>query len=177
MKKILLILYIVPLFSRDLYFTRSGVISFFSHTPIEDIVAVNKQASCILDKETGSLAFQVPIRGFIFPNSLMQEHFNENYLESDKFPKATFDGYIEEWLELDLDSDSIEVQVNGLLTIHGISKKVSEYCRISKAGDDLNGLAKIEVALPEYDIKIPKIVRKNIASIIQITVNVKLKQK
>jgi len=176
-RKILLILYFVPLFSRDLYITRSGVISFFSHTPIEDIVAVNRQASCVLDLETGSLAFQVPIRGFEFPNALMQEHFNENYLESNKFPRAKFEGKIEDWLELNLDSDSLKVRVNGILTIHGISKEVSESARITQIGDDFNGLAKFEIAPDEYDIKIPKIVRNNIADIVQVTVNVKLKQK
>ena len=80
MKKIFFILCCIPLFARDLYITRSGAISFYSHTPIEDILAVNKQASCVLDLETGSLAFQVPIRGFVFANALMQEHFNENYM-------------------------------------------------------------------------------------------------
>ena len=81
-KKIFLFLCCVPLLARDLYITRSGIVSFYSHAPMEDIVAVNKQASCVLDLETGNFAFQVPIRGFVFPNALMQEHFNENYLES-----------------------------------------------------------------------------------------------
>ena len=71
----------------------------------------------MLDLETGSLAFQVPIRGFIFPNALMQEHFNENYLESHQFPKATFKGNIDHWLELDLGPDSQDVAVT-LSLIH-----------------------------------------------------------
>ena len=177
MKKIFLVLCIVPLFSRDLYITRSGAISFYSHTPIEEIVAVNKQASCVLDLETGSLAFQVPIRGFVFPNALMQEHFNENYLESHKFPKATFKGNIDHWLELDLGPDPKDVSVTGTLTIHGVSRKVSESGTITRVGDGFNGLTTFEVATVDYDIQIPKIVRNNIARIIQVTVNVKLQQK
>ena len=176
-KKIFLFLCCVPLLARDLYITRSGAVSFYSHAPIEDIVAVNKQASCVLDLETGSLAFQVPIRGFVFPNALMQEHFNENYLESHQFPKATFKGNIDHWLELDLGPDSQDVAVTGTLTIHGVSREISESGTLARAGDGINGLATFEVAPADYDIRIPKIVRNNIARIIQVTVNVKLQQK
>ena len=177
MKKIFFILCCIPLFARDLYITRSGAISFYSHTPIEDIVAVNKQASCVLDLETGSLAFQVPIRGFVFSNALMQEHFNENYMESHQFPSATFKGNIEHWLELDLGSDPQDVSVIGTLTLHGVPRKISESVTIARIGDRLNGLAKFEVAPADYGIQIPKIVRNNIARIIEVTVNVKLQKK
>ena len=77
-------------FSKERYITREGLISFFSSTPLEDIKAINKQVSCVLDKGTGEFAFQLPIKGFTFKNALMQEHFNENYLESDKYPKSLF---------------------------------------------------------------------------------------
>ena len=81
-------------FGKQLYLTRDGEINFFSSTPIEDIKAVNNQVSCVLDKTTGDFAFQVPIKGFRFKNALMQEHFNENYLESDLYPKSVFKGKI-----------------------------------------------------------------------------------
>ena len=176
-KKIYLFLCCVPLLARDLYITRSGTVSFYSHAPMEDIVAVNKQASCVLDLETGSFAFQVPIRGFVFPNALMQEHFNENYLESHHFPKATFKGNIDHWLELKIGPDPQDVAVTGTLNIHGVSLEISESGTLARAGDGINGLATFEVAPADYDIRIPKIVRNNIARIIQVTVNVKLQQK
>ena len=177
MKKIFFFLCCIPLLARDLYITRSGTISFYSHTPIEDILAVNKQASCVLDLETGSLAFQVPIRGFVFSNALMQEHFNENYMESHQFPSATFKGNIEHWLEMDLGPDPQDVSVMGTLTLHGVSRKISESVTIARVGDRLNGLARFEVAPADYGIQIPKIVRNNIARIIEVTVNVKLQKK
>ena len=74
---------LTPLIARDIYFTRSGNVSFFSSTPIEDIKAINDQMTCVLDMETGDVSFRIPILGFNFPNGLMQEHFNENYMESD----------------------------------------------------------------------------------------------
>ena len=177
MKKIFLLLCCAPLLARDLYITRSGAVSFYSHAPMEDIVAVNKQASCMLDLETGSLAFQVPIRGFVFANALMQEHFNENYMESHQFPSATFKGNIEHWLEMDLGPDPQDVSVMGTLTLHGVSRKISESVTIASIGERLNGLARFEVAPADYGIQIPKIVRNNIAHIIEVTVNVKLQKK
>ena len=69
-------------FGKELLITRDGNIQFFSSTPIEDIKAINGQVSCVLNKSTGEFAFQVPIKGFVFKNALMQEHFNENYLSS-----------------------------------------------------------------------------------------------
>ena len=74
------------------YLTKTGQVSFFSSAPIEDIEARNQQVAAVLDLGTGQLAFVVPIKGFVFKRTLMQEHFNENYLESDKYPKATFSG-------------------------------------------------------------------------------------
>ena len=93
----LLVLLPAMIFGKDIFLTRSGNIEFFSTTPIEDFRAVNKQVSCVLNVETGEVAFQAPIRGFMFKNALMQEHFNENYMESDKFPKAVFRGKIDNW--------------------------------------------------------------------------------
>ena len=98
MKKIytFLILLLGLLKADGIYFTRSGEVSFFSSTPIEDIKAVNNQVTCVLDVESGKTSFRIPIRGFVFPNALMQEHFNENYMESEIYPNASFNGSIED---------------------------------------------------------------------------------
>ena len=79
-------------YAQGKYMTKTGRISFFSANPIEDIEAKNQQVAAVLDLVTGQLAFALPVKGFVFKRTLMQEHFNESYLESDKYPKATFAG-------------------------------------------------------------------------------------
>ncbi len=159
------------------YITRNGSVSFFSETPIEDIRALNKQTSCVLDINTGSFAFQVPIRGFMFKNALMQEHFNENYMESHDFPKATFRGGIEDWLDFKLSKQSQDISVKGTLTIHGVSKKIRVSGTIRQDRDQIKGVAFFDIFPSDYNIKIPRVVRDKIAKTIQISVNVKLDEK
>ena len=124
-RNILIILFALLSFSfaKERYITREGVISFFSSTPLEDIKAINKQVSCVLDKSTGEFAFQLPIKGFTFKNALMQEHFNESYLESDIYPKSVFKGKIIDWNAVQLSENPTEVFIEGELTIHGIKQK------------------------------------------------------
>ena len=87
---LILLLSHVTMVSGQKYFTKTGQISFNANTSIEKIEAINKSASCVMDVETGKIEFGVLVKGFQFEKALMQEHFNENYLESSKFPKATF---------------------------------------------------------------------------------------
>ena len=121
---ILLFIFFAFAFAKERYITREGVISFFSSTPLEDIKAINKQVSCVLDKGTGEFAFQLPIKGFTFKNALMQEHFNESYLESDIYPKSVFKGKIIDWNAIQLSENPTEVIIEGELTIHGIKQKI-----------------------------------------------------
>ena len=93
------------LFAQDKYFTKTGKISFFSKAIIENIEAHNRSVTCVLDTKTGNLQFSVPIKGFEFEKALMQEHFNENYAESDKFPKSTFKGTITDISTVNLQKD------------------------------------------------------------------------
>ena len=164
-------------FGKEIFITRDGYIEFFSSTPIEDIKAVNNQVSCVLNKNTGDFAFQVPIKGFAFKNALMQEHFNENYLESDVYPKSVFKGKIKNWEELELTDTAIDITIEGDLTIHGVKSTVKEPGKIWKDKDKIMGECKFEVAVADYDIKVPHIVKDNIAKIIEISVSVKLKRK
>ena len=78
-KKLIILFFFTPLIAKDIYYTRSGIVSFFSSTPIEDIKAINEQTTCVLDMDNGDVSFRIPILGFNFKNGLMQEHFNENY--------------------------------------------------------------------------------------------------
>jgi hypothetical protein len=163
--------------ANEIYFTRSGTISFYSNALIEDIEAVNKQVTCVLDMGTGEVAFRVPIHGFTFKNGLMQEHFNENYLESEKFPTALFKGKIFGVDSINLSSYPQEVVLNGSLTIHGITHEIRETGKVSISDEKINGIAKFKITVADYGIEIPKIVRDNIAKIVDVTVNLNLKKK
>jgi len=175
-KNILIILFALLSFSygKERYITREGVISFFSSTPLEDIKAINKQVSCVLDKSTGEFAFQLPIKGFIFKNALMQEHFNESYLESDIYPKSLFKGKILDWNAIQLSENPAEVFIEGDLTIHGVKQKITQSGKIWRSSKSINGESNFNIALVDYNIKVPKVVRSNIAEVINVNVSVQL---
>ena len=174
--KIIFLVLTVPLFGDDIYFTRSGTISFFSSTPIEDIKAINEQTTCVLDLETGDLSFRIPIRGFIFKNGMMQEHFNENYLESDMYPNASFTGSIEGWKDITLTEKLQPVSLKGTMTIHGISKDIAESGNILMKENRVIGAATFKITAADYKIEIPKIIRDNIARVVDVTVELSLKK-
>ena len=174
---ILFLILFCPLIAKDIYFTRSGTISFYSSAILEDIEAVNTQVTCVLDRETGEVAFRVPIRGFTFKNGLMQEHFNENYLESEKYPYASFKGNIDAWDSINLSNEPQKVTLTGMMNIHGVSHEIKDTGMISKIDEQVRGSAKFNIIVADYEIKIPKIVRDNIAKIVEVTVNLNLKKK
>jgi len=174
---ILFLILFCPLIAKDIYFTRSGTISFYSSAILEDIEAINDQVTCVLDLETGEVAFRVPIRGFTFKNALMQEHFNENYLESEKFPNAAFKGKIDGFNSIKLSQDPQEVTLTGTMTIHGISLEIREKGTIILSDGMIRGDAQFHIEVADYGIVVPKIVRNNIAKTMDITVSLKLKEK
>ena len=154
------------------YFTRTGNISFYSSAPLEDIEAHNSSASSVFDLETGQIQFAVLIKAFKFKKALMEEHFNENYMESDDFPKSTFKGHINNVKEIDLTTDGeYTADVSGTLTIHGVSKEVTTTGKFTVADGNITAASEFEVAVADYDIVIPKLVRDNIAKIVKITVD------
>ena len=173
----LLVLLPAMIFGKDIFLTRSGNIEIFSTTPIEDITAVNKQVSCVLNVETGEVAFQAPIRCFMFKNALMQEHFNENYMESDKYPKAVFKGKIDHWSNTAIADTAIDVSLSGSLTIHGVTRAITEKGQIWQENELINGTSAFDITVADYDIEIPKVVRNNIAKIVRVDVAVQLKKK
>src|ERR1700754_3021209 len=120
MKLLLTILLALSFTAPDKYFTKSGNISFISKGAIETITASHKGVTCVLDTKTGDLQFAVLMKGFEFKKALMQQHFNENYVESDKFPKSEFRGQVTNNSEVDYTKDgSYNAHVKGKLTIHG----------------------------------------------------------
>jgi len=154
--------------------TRNGYIGFFSGTPIEDIKADNNQVASVIDISTGEIVFQVLIKSFKFAKALMEEHFNENYLESEKFPKSTFKGKITNLAAVDFSKPGqYEVIVEGDLNIHDVTNKVSVMGSIEVIPGGINANSKFNVVPEDYKIKIPAIVRENIAKIIEVTVAIR----
>jgi hypothetical protein len=148
--------------------TVDSEISFYSSAPLEDIRAVNKEGSGLFNAETGALAFRIPINGFQFRKSLMQQHFNEKFMESEKYPNATFEGKLEGY---DMQrSGPQQVEANGRMSIHGVRKTVNIEGQFTVSGESLLMYAVFDVRLEDYDIDIPKVVFLNIAEVVEVTV-------
>ena len=153
------------------YFTRTGHISFFSEMPMENIEAHNRQVSCMFDINTGALAYKVLIKSFEFEKALMQEHFNENYMQTEKYPKAAFDGKILNLKAINFAKDGVyEADVEGVLEIHGVKNTIRQKGKISVKGNKISTQAVFPIALKEYNIKNDKL--ENINENIRITVDV-----
>ena len=131
----------------------------------------------MLDRNNGQFAFQVPIKAFTFKNALMQEHFNESYLESDVYPKAVFKGKVLGWNNIELSKDSLEVFIEGDLTMHGETNQIKQSGAMWLSSGSIRGECVFYVNLVDYNVKVPKIVRENIAEIIKVNVSVELKKK
>ncbi|MFT4644469.1 MAG: polyisoprenoid-binding protein YceI [Planctomycetota bacterium] len=180
MKKIAIILIVVfsinTMFAQK-YFTKNGHISFFSTTPVEDIEAHNYQASSVLNYENGEIAFSLLMKGFEFEKALMQEHFNEKYVESDEFPKAKFKGTIKDYKAFDLTkNETFTVLITGEMTIHGVTKTVEAEGTITVKDGELSAEAKFPLAIEEYDINIPSVVKDKIAKEVSISVAMEYKK-
>ncbi|WP_353125062.1 YceI family protein [Parapedobacter pyrenivorans] len=158
-----------PTEAQDILIDRASRISFFSEAPLEDISAVTQKATSALDTNTREIAFKVPIKSFEFRKQLMQEHFNENYMESAKFPYATFGGRIKEPLDWSQDG-TYRVTVSGNLEIHGVKKFYTTDATIEVKGGLIAAHAKFNVKVADHGIKIPRIVVKNIAEIVDVEI-------
>ena len=152
------------------YLAKDGTISFFSKAPVEDISAINNKVSAVYDAKTKALVFQLNITDFIFPKSLMQEHFNENYMESDIFPTSTFVGKV-------VSHKNEVANVEGKLTIHGETNfiNVAGNLLIHESTVYISAV-KFIIKLKDYKIKVPRIVMYNIAEEIEIKVNIEMKK-
>jgi len=170
--KIISIFFLLFCFTTDAqkFLAKEGVITFFSEAPMEDIAAKNRKVSAAYDKDTKQLIFQLNIKDFIFHNPLMQEHFNENYLESDIYPKSIFKGKV-------IGQDVNIAKVEGSLTIHGKTNKIKVEGILKQEKKAINISAEFIVKLEDYDIEIPTIVMYKIAEEIEVKVNITLKEK
>lgn len=167
MKSITLILIILinsVNLSAQRYFTRNGEVKFFSEAPMENIEAVNNKALCIIDLSKGQVAVDMLIKAFEFEKALMQEHFNENYMESDVYPKATYKGkfQVPEGLSKMKEGEYL-IAVMGEIVIHGVKQKLDLPVNFKVANDVIYTEFEFVVSVIDHEIKIPKIVRENIA--------------
>lgn len=154
------------------YFTKTASIAFFSSTPMEDIDAKSNQVTSIIDFGTGDIVFKMQVKTFQFQKALMQEHFNEKYIESDKFPESTFKGKIENYTAIDPTKDGeYKVKVTGELTIHGVAKTYTTDATITVKGGVVSATAKFPVKVADHKIVIPGAVKDNIAETIDVTVS------
>lgn len=157
------------------YMTKGGTIKFSSETPMEKIEGVNRQVNSRLDFTTGNFVFKVLIRGFEFEKALLQEHFNENYMESEKFPNSTFNGKITNIKDVNLAKDGIyKVVAEGDLSMHGVTNKVKVNGTLEVKNGKVLGKAVFNASPKDYNIAIPKAVIKNISEAIEVDVNISL---
>lgn len=160
------------------YYTKNGSISFFSKTSLENIKADNNQVMSVLNAQTGEIQFSVLVKSFRFEKALMEEHFNENYMESEKFPKATFKGNITDMSRVSFSTDGMyTVPVTGDMTMHGVTKKVVTTGTITIKGGKVSAASKFFVKLADYNISIPSLVKDNIAESVEVSVSSNFDQK
>lgn len=154
------------------FVAEKSVITFFSDALIEDITATNTKAVSLFNKQTGEIAFSVPISQFQFEKKLMQEHFNEKYMESEKYPKAMFSGVLTNY---DASASGVQtVKAKGKLTIHGVTREV-EIDGTAEVGDKAVLKAKFPVTLADYKVEIPQLVFQNIAETVDVSIDITYK--
>ncbi|MBN8577771.1 MAG: YceI family protein [Cytophagales bacterium] len=169
---VLFCLFATQALTQPLYMTRNGKVFFFSKTPVENIDAVNNEVTSLLNTANGEVAVAVLVKSFHFDRALMEEHFNENYMESTKFPKATYNGKI-----LNLDKINFKVngtypvEVGGDLTLHGVKQYQTATGTLTVAADKLEAAAQFTIKLADFKIQIPSLVAEKISETIEIKIN------
>jgi hypothetical protein len=152
--------------------TRTGEIKFEASMPaFEEIAGTNSTVSCILDQSTGDFAALALVKAFKFKAPLMEEHFNENYMESSKFPKATFKGKIANFDAKKISSKKTEFDIEGELTIHGVTKKIKTKLALISNGGKITASSMILVKPKEYNVEIPSLVKDKIAENVKVSMN------
>lgn len=159
--------------AQDKFFTKNGKIFFkCTKSPLEKIEAINKSSICVLDTKTGNMQFAVLMKGFEFERALMQEHFNENYVESSKYPKAEFKGQVVNNDDVKYNTDgTYTVKVKGTLVMHGETKDVETTGTIQVKNGKVSANADFLILLSDFKISIPTIVNDKISNNVNISVD------
>ncbi len=147
-----------------IYSTKTGKVSFFSKTDVENIDATNSTVSSVLNTENGEMAFQMNVKSFEFEKALMQEHFNEKYVESDKYPKSSFKGKITDMSKVDFTKDGeYKTMVSGELLMHGVTNKVTVPASFTVKGSTIRGKSEFKLRPADYKIIYPNMVKNKIS--------------
>ncbi|NTD99264.1 YceI family protein [Agrobacterium tumefaciens] len=172
MKKILFLavmgLFCLPAFSQIIS-TNKAQVSFYSKTPLEDIEAKSVTGNSVIDVKTGKIIFRLSNRSFEFPKKLMQEHFNENYMESDKYPTSEFKGTLSAPVNLAKDGLT-KMDVDGTLTVHGVTKPCKAKVDILVSKGTVSATSTFKIKIADHKIEIPTIVFKKIAEEIDVRI-------
>ena len=153
-----------PVYSAD-----SAKITFYSFAPVEEITATSVNAESSLNMNDGSVSARVRITSFSFRKQLMQKHFNEQYMESEKFPYASFNGKLsDELISLPDYPQTLKTRVKGELTLKGVTQKIDEEVTLARKGENVIGLCTFKVKLSDYNIKVPRMLIKNIAEEVDV---------
>jgi hypothetical protein len=160
----------------QIYLGTNGNVSFFSKAPLEDIEAHSTQMSGVVKPDLRELAFSMPVKSFLFKKSLMQEHFNEEYLETDKYPRATFAGKILENVDLSVPG-TYKVNVQGKLAIHGVSKDRTLTGTVVSDGNKLQLDSEFKIKVADHNVTVPKLVFENIAEVVDVKLKMTLNKK
>ena len=174
--RILLIMLLLPaVFYGQKYGTRTGTVKFEASVPsFEEVAGENKSVSAALNASNGDMAVLALMKGFRFKVALMEEHFNENYVESDKYPKATFRGKIENFDIKKLSATPKEYTITGELTLHGKTKHITDTAMVSKSGDSVIVTGGFNVKPADFDIEVPGVVRKKVAESVGVVYDLSL---
>ncbi len=161
-------LFCLPAYSQIIT-TNKAQVSFFSKTPLEDIEAKSVVGNSVIDVKTGKIIFRVSNRSFNFPKKLMQEHFNENYMESEKFPVSEFKGTLSSPINLEKDGLT-KMDVDGTLNVHGVTKPCKAKVDILVSKGTVSATSTFKIVIADHKIEIPTLVFKNIAENIDVKI-------
>ncbi len=179
MKKTLLIILLISFqsFSQGKFLTKTGILNFEASVPsFEEVAATNNSVTAILNTENGEFAALALVKGFRFKNALMEEHFNENYAESSKFPKATFKGNLVDFSLSEIETET-QIKIEGELSFHGETKKIENIsATIQKEGSTITLKGNFKVLASDFNIKIPKIVKNKLSNEVIVSFDLKLIQ-
>jgi len=155
--------------AQETLLTRTSTTTFYSHAPIEDIEAVNNRTTAALNLDKGEIVVKMLIKHFEFENALMQEHFNENYMESEKYPSALFQGTFTAQDPIDLNKDGdYDVTVSGTLSIHGVEQPLTTDAVITVSDRKVSAKTTFIARPKDFNIEIPTVVVRNIAEEIEV---------
>lgn len=165
-----LMLFMTTLYAQNKLITKNGKVTFEASVPsFEEVKAINENVTCILNTKTGEIASLALIKGFKFKVALMEEHFNENYMESNRYPKATFKGTLIDFKVEDLTESPKEYSLKGKLEIHGETKEITSIAKIKKTEKGIEIETNFSVNASDFDIQIPSVVKNKVSNKIIIS--------